>query len=67
LRVVNGAGRGVGEKWIQTFLLEPERKRPFVDRQTILKLILKKKDMKLWTEFRCLRIGFCEHGDLRVA
>jgi hypothetical protein len=54
----------VNEKWIQNFQLELERKRPFVDRRIILKLIVKKKDMRLWIEFSCLRIGSCEYGEL---
>jgi hypothetical protein len=66
-RRVKGTGHGVDEKWIQNFQLELERKRPFVDRRMILKLIVKKKDMRLWTEFNCLRIRSSEQMNLRVA
>jgi hypothetical protein len=60
---LKGAGHGVDEKWIQNFQLELERKRPFVDRRMILKVIVMKKHMRLWTEFSCLRIGYCEHDE----
>jgi hypothetical protein len=50
------------EKFLQNVMGKSERKRSLghlgVDGMIVLKYILKKYCVKLWTRFICLRIGF---------